>query len=75
MSEPKYYRTVVTYEVLSVGPYYFENLEQLAYDTLFGDCSGVTLNVEYEEVSEEQMSELLVAQGSDPSFLLGEDFE
>ncbi len=70
----KYCRTVITVEVLSDRLYDPETLKQVAYDIICGDCSGEWHVTSQEEVSEEKMAELLEAQGSDPSFLLGPEW-
>ena len=71
------YRIVYKIEVLADSPLHHEplSLKDIAYEITDGHCSGVFLDTEVEEVSRERMSELLVAQGSDPSFLLGEEEE
>lgn len=66
--ERMFHRTVLTYEVLSEEPYEYSDLETLAYDVRDGDCSGMLLKEEHQEVSAERMAALLEAQGSDPSF-------
>lgn len=68
-----YYRTIIQVEVLSDSPYGVTNLEDVAYDIDKGVCSGVVKIVSSEEVSKEKMAKLLIAQGSDPEFLLGDD--
>lgn len=76
MSEEKYYRTVYEIEVLSdIPPPSLPTLEQIAYDITEGHSSGVLNETIQEEVSRERMAELLIAQGSDPEFLLGEDLD
>ena len=67
-----FYRTVLQVEILSDEPYRYKALSDVAFDIIEGDCSGKTTVVSQEEVSKEQMAELLIAQGSDPSFLLGD---
>jgi hypothetical protein len=72
------YRTVITVEVLSNGPYIFGGiggLEDLAYNVTSGDCSGHAEVTSSKKVTPKKMAKLLEAQGSDPSFLLGEDWE
>lgn len=68
-----YYRTVIQVEVLSNEPYEYTNLRNLSYDVMEGDCSGVTRVISTEEVDKEQMANLLLSQGSDPSFLINEE--
>jgi len=65
----QFYRTVITVEVLTNEPFFFENLADVHYAVTEGHASG-TFFVESEEtVTEETMRELLIAQGSDPEFL------
>lgn len=62
----KYYCTIFTVEVLSNEP-------MDGFDQMFGvseDCSVVFTSPGSVEVSRERMAELLVAQGSDPGFLI-----
>ncbi len=70
----KFWRTVIKVEVLSAGPTppRFSNLAQVHHAITTGDCSG-DFDSEQEEVTRGAMRDLLVNQGSDPSFLLGED--
>jgi hypothetical protein len=77
VTKPKYFRSVYQVEVLSARPYEpadnpdLTDLEAISQDITDGDCSGmVTEVVSNEEVSEERMRELLIAQGSDPGFLI-----
>lgn len=69
----KYWRTVITVEVLSEGanPPDFKNLAQVHHAITQGDCSGYFRD-EHQEVPEEVMRELLMEHGSDPSFLINE---
>lgn len=66
-------KTVITVTVLSNGDYEFTNLASLAYDITDGDCSGACEVTSIQTLSREEMAEALKAQGSDPTFLLGED--
>lgn len=68
-----YYRTVLTVEVLSTTPVADWDLSDIAREMVYGDVSGDWQVATVEEVTEERMSELLIAQGSDPSFLLGDE--
>ena len=70
----KFYRTVITIEVITEGGYYPDSLEQVDYDIMQGEASGSWDITESEEVSGERAAELLQAQGSDPSFLLGDGY-
>ena len=67
--KPKYYRTVLTVEVLSQEPYDPETLAGVAHDIVDGDCSGDWEVTEpSKEVTPDEMEKLLEAQGSDPGF-------
>lgn len=67
-----YYKTVFQIEVLSTdryAPLTFD-INSVTYDITEGLCSGGEFEIiSEEEVTEEEMKALLIAQGSDPSFL------
>ena len=70
----KFYRTVVQVEILSdelvPDP---ADLDGINYQITEGGWSGLAETIVLnEEVSRERMAVLLIAQGSDPSFLLGD---
>ncbi|MGV8847217.1 hypothetical protein [Tessaracoccus sp.] len=68
------FRTVIHLEILSVGPVPDEtDLAVITYQMDQGDYSGMVIDSSSEEVTRERMAELLIAQGSDPEFLLGEE--
>lgn len=67
------YRTLFTIEVLSDRLVNDLSLKQIAEEIDTGDCSGKVECVKSERVSAQIMARSLQAQGSDPSFLLGED--
>lgn len=70
----KFYRTQIIFEVLSDEPIPDElGLDGVLYECNEGGWSGQTTGWHSEEVSRELMSDLLIAQGSDPEFLLGEE--
>jgi hypothetical protein len=70
----RYYRTVIQIEVLSTDPTPRDaELETVAWQIREGDWSGDTTIVSVEEVDAQRMAELLIAQGSDPEFLLGDE--
>jgi len=68
------YRIVYSIEVLTDSPMHHEplSLEDIAYEIREGHASGQFLDTIAQEISRETMSELLIAQGSDPEFLLGD---
>ena len=65
----KFYRTVITLEILSedTGPSE-ASLGEIADECDDGAWSGHFLKVEQTEVTPKKMAELLQGQGSDPSF-------
>lgn len=73
----KLYKTVITIEVLSVGdgPYGPIDVRDMAQDITTGGCSGTYHVGASMELSELEMAAALEAQGSDPSFLLGDEWE
>jgi hypothetical protein len=72
MRELKYYRTLIQIEILSENNPIGDglNLSEIDYDITEGDCSGEITTLSQEEVTSKQMAELLIAQGSDPSFFM-----
>jgi len=66
--ERKFYKTVITVEVLSEGPYEFVSLRQVVDDITDGDCSGKIEDGESVELSREDFVAACEAQGSDPEF-------
>lgn len=70
---PKFYRTVVTIEVLSEKPYEFHCVGDIAYDITDGDCSGKIISESSEEVDAPTMAKLLKEHGSDLDFNLDDD--
>jgi hypothetical protein len=68
MSERKFYRTVITLEVLSEEPYNPDSLAQIAEDIMDGPCSGKWGITAQQTVDGPQMAKMLQEQGSDPDF-------
>jgi hypothetical protein len=68
-----YYRRVIVLEVLSDRPTGDLDLPDLAYEIAEGDSSGAILADQTDQVDADAVRGLLIAQGSDPEFLLGED--
>ena len=66
----RYYRHLITVEVLSTDPMTTSDLDDLNYQITEGHCSGVVEVESSLEVTESQMRNLLIAQGSDPDFLI-----
>jgi hypothetical protein len=78
MTTRKFYKTVITIEVLSEEVYAFDSLEQTAYDIQDGGCSGKIEVVKSEELNGEQVVKALDNQGSASEFFMldadGNDF-
>ncbi len=68
-NERKFYRSVVTIEILSEEPYSSVDLAQIHYDITEGPCSGQIDIVPQNEVKTgKEMAQLLLEQGTDPEF-------
>ncbi len=78
MTKRKFYRTIITVEVLSEEPYRYEGLQNLAYDSQ-ESCSVNSEVTKTEEVDGVRMARLLQKQASDPEFFqldkFGNDIE
>lgn len=66
----KFYRTLITLEVLSEYEPVPEDwsLEMIAYEITDGGASGQVKKHDHEELTPQGMAEFAIAQGSDPSF-------
>ena len=64
----KYYRTIITVEILSDYPYSVDTLADVGYDMTEGDVSG-HISERCEEFTKDEMKKALIAQGSDPDFI------
>jgi len=70
-SKRKFYKTIITVEVLSEDPRSFGgDLEFLNHAITEGDCSGHVTESPSEEVDGPTMAKLLEAQGSDSGFFM-----
>lgn len=71
-SKRRFYRTVVSVEILSEEPYLepseADDLATISYDIGMGDCSGRVVWGESQEVDGPTMARLLQEQASDPEF-------
>jgi len=67
-----FYKTLITIEVLSVDPYDPDTLEDVCHDITEGHYSGSWKAAPSVEVTKEEMTEALIAQHTDPSFLLND---
>lgn len=79
MTTRKFYKTIITIEVLSEKPYDQTNLSEISYDVAEGACSGMVRVTSKEELTGKQVAEALKEQGSDTEFFLldenGDDVE
>jgi hypothetical protein len=73
ISKRKFYKTIITIEVLSEEPYNPDSVQEIDYDITDGDCSGKFDVVESIEVDAPTMAALLKSQGSDPEFFQLDD--
>lgn len=67
-SKRKFYKTVLTVEVLSEEPFDCNDLAQVHYAITQGDCSGVMNRGGSRKISARTMAKALLKQGSDPEF-------
>ena len=76
MSKNKYFKTVYTIEVLTTEEKLTDiGMEEIAYQCMGGDCSGIISDTVITILTRKEMTAALIAQGSEPEFLLGEDEE
>jgi hypothetical protein len=75
MSDKKYYRSLITLEVLSDEPIEEMGLGDIIRECDSGHLSGDTFSFVQTEVTPHHMEHLLIAQRSDPCFLLGDAWE
>lgn len=67
MTARRFYRTIISVEVLSEEPVDFFDLAHV-HEAIMTDCSGSWEVVATEEVDGATMAKLLIAQASDPEF-------
>lgn len=69
MTDRKFYKTVVSFEVLSQDPIPAGmKIEQIAHEAVYGDYSMGNVQCEEIELNETEAAEALLDQGSDPTF-------
>jgi hypothetical protein len=68
MGKQKFYKTLVTVEVLHEGPIEFDDLKELSNMINSGDCSGQFKVMAAEPLTPKQMAEECLKQQSDPEF-------
>ena len=72
----KYFETLITISVLSVDePYSFTSYEQLAYDIIEGEFSGLVVKDVHEELDRDSFDEKCNEHGSDITFFGVDDEE
>ena len=72
----KFYRTVVTVEILSDEPIGSPSLQEIDHQIMEGDWSGQYHVDSVTVLSPKEMAEALIEQGSDPEFFgLNDDGE
>ena len=67
-SKRKFYKTVLTVEVLSEEPFECNDLGDVNYAITQGDCSGTMDCGTSKKISAGTMAKALLKQGSDPEF-------
>lgn len=68
LSRRKFYKTTITYEILSEHELPRMSLTQIAEACIEGYCSGHFTETKIEELNGPQAAQALMAQGSDPAF-------
>jgi hypothetical protein len=71
--ERKFYKTVVSYEILSEEPIGEVSLEDIAYECENGHWSGVFGDTVITELTGKEMAEAARKQGTDPEFFMLDD--
>jgi hypothetical protein len=70
-------RMVIVYEVLyddeTIPDHFLDSIDNISYQTSEGNASGMMLASNVQIVDREAMRGLLIAQLSDPEFLLGDE--
>lgn len=69
MADKHFYRTIVEIEILSEEPQRFDSLREIDYEITDGHSSGTWAIKSQVEITPAEMAQLLIAQGSDTSFL------
>jgi len=70
-----YSKTIIMVTILSDTSYQPQSIESLGHDIIHGDLSGSWEIIYHKELTDKECAEELIKQGSDPSFLLGEEYE
>lgn len=69
------YKNVYRVEVLSDTDSVTDDLSELHRQITEGDSSGVVTHMAGNDITRSRMAAELISQGSDPAFLLGEDYD
>lgn len=64
----KFFKTIITIEILSEKKYNSTDLSKIEYDITDGDCSGKVSVDSYQELTSKEVAKELLAQGSSPEF-------
>lgn len=71
-----FYKTTIVVEVLSDGPYEYNNLKWTHYDIIEGECSGYVRVQSQEELNADDLIAECDKHATDPEFFLGHlDFD
>lgn len=68
MTKRKFYKHIITVEVISENDAVPNSLEDVAYQMLTGEDSGVWEVTSTKTLNGKQAAKALIAQGSDPEF-------
>jgi hypothetical protein len=68
MTKRKFYKTIITVEVLSEKPLQYSDLSHVHYEITDGHCSGIYSNDSPKILNGKQTAKALLKQGSDPEF-------
>ena len=76
LPKAKYWKKVLRVEILCEGetPVVIDDLKEAHYQITEGHCSGIVEEIMVAPLTREECAEALIAQGSDPDFLV-EDWE
>ncbi len=64
----KFFRTTITLEILSEGPFEFDDLHSVNWSITQGDCSGRIVDSTHEEITEPELVALCDKHHTDPEF-------
>jgi len=70
-----YKKTTITVTVISDDDWTFDSLEDVARSITTGGCSGELEVISEQPLSPYRAAQALEEQGSDPAFLLGDEYD